>query len=39
MFCKYSCDVIRGSNARILWLKVLVDPEFEYEFLEPLINF
>jgi len=39
MFCEYSYDVMRGSNARILWLKVLFDPGVEYEFLEPLIDF
>jgi len=39
MFCEYSYDVIRGSNALILWLKVLLDPGLEYEFSEPLIDF
>ena len=39
MFFEYSYDVIRGSNGRILWLKVLLDPGLEYEFLEPLIDF
>jgi len=39
MFCEYSYDDIRGSSARIFWLKVLLDPALEYEFLEPLINF
>jgi len=38
-FCEYSYDVIRGSNGRILWLKVLLDPGLEYEFLKPLIDF
>jgi len=39
MFCEYSYEVIRGSNARILWLKVLLDPGLECEFLDPLIDF
>jgi len=39
MFCEYSYAVIRGSNARLLWLKVLLDPGVEYEFLGPLIDF
>jgi len=39
MFCEYSYDVICGSNLRIMWLKVLLDPGVEYEFLEPLIDF
>jgi len=38
MFCEYSYDVICGSNSRILWLKGLLDPGVEYEFLEPLID-
>jgi len=39
MVCEYSYDVIRGSNAWILWLKVVLDPGVEYEFLEPMTNF
>ena len=39
MFCEYCYNVIRGFNAQILWLKVLLDPGREYEFLEPLIDF
>ena len=39
MFFEYSCDVIRGSKVRILWLKVLLDPGLEYKFLETLIDF
>ena len=39
MFCEYSYDVICGSNLRIMWLKVLLDPGVEYKFLEPLIDF
>jgi len=39
MICEYSYDVIRGSNAQILCLKVLLDPGVEYEFLEPLVDF
>jgi len=38
MFCEYSYDVTCGSNSRILWLKVLLDPGVEYKFLEPLID-
>jgi len=39
MFCEYSYDVIRGSNARILWFKVLINSGVEYEFFESLIDF
>ena len=39
MFWEYSYDIIRGSNAQILWLKVLLDPGLEYEILEPLTDF
>jgi len=39
MFCEYSYDVNRISNAQILWLKVLLNPGLKYELLEPLIDF
>jgi len=39
MFCEYSYDYIRGSNTRILLLRVLLDPGVEYEFFSPWSTF
>jgi len=39
LFCDYSYDVIRGSNVRTLYLKVLLDSWLKYESSELLFDF